>query len=446
MEKIVYILHCIDAEGPLHESLEATFKRLYEIFDIKMEPTKENLKKIQNKLIDFGEKTDIIAEIFSSHFIKYNDTWEKMNKMLLMITHPDFRNKVLDSFGNGWVYNWYCLDYAGYVHNPRHREMGIHKIFDYYRKIINKTGSYRDGIHWHFHPMSIYKEAHRCATSYVNSPHLYEILCRRVIERKWFPVAFRAGNHIERPDSHWFLEQWIPFDASNWAYRDEKKDIHACQSDITAGRMGDWRLAPDDWSMYHPSHDNYQIPGNCRRWICRGIDIKTRGRELTEAEAEKAFSRANKGKPTVMGIVNHDYRDMAPEIDFARERIVKASKKYPGVKFKFCETVEAFKSAIYGTENVLEPVELNVSLEGDNNRLVLKVNTIKGEIFGCQPFLAVRTKSGRFIHENFDFDTSPARWSYTFDHESIHVEDISAIGVATNDKYGNTFVKVLNLK
>ena len=63
--------------------------------------------------------------------------------------------------------------------------------------------------------MSTYKEAHRCATSYVNSPELYQILCRRIIEKKWFPSVNRAGFWAERPDSHLFLEQWIPFDISN---------------------------------------------------------------------------------------------------------------------------------------------------------------------------------------------------------------------------------------
>ena len=35
--------------------------------------------------------------------------------------------------------------------------------------------------------MSVYNEAHRCATSYVNSPELYTILCRKIIERNFFP-------------------------------------------------------------------------------------------------------------------------------------------------------------------------------------------------------------------------------------------------------------------
>lgn len=443
-EKILYIIHCIDTEGPLYESLDATFERLYDIFGIRMEPSRENLKKIQNKLINFSDKTDLIAEVFSQHLITYNDTWDKIDTMLLKIMSPAFRNELLDSFGNGWVYNWHCIDHLGYMYNPRRRDIGIHNIFDHYKQMIKGTGSYQDAIHWHFHPMSIYKEAHRNATSYSNSPHLYEILCRRIIERNWFPVVFRAGFQTERPDSHWFLEQWIPFDASNWAYR-ERDNVTTQQLDLTSGRSGDWRLAADDWSVYQPSHDNYQLPGNCRRWICRCIDIVTRGRELTQAEVDKAFARANEGKPTIMGMNNHDFRDMAYEVNIVREKIAKASKKYPEVKFKFCEGVEAFKSTIYGVNCNPEPLELNVTIEGNNERLFLRIETLRGKVFGPQPFLAVKTKSGRFIHDNLDFDTSLTKWSYTFDYDSIHAEDVGAIGVASNDKYGNTFVRVINL-
>lgn len=36
--KIVHVVHCIDTEGPLYESLPETFKRLKELFDIELVP------------------------------------------------------------------------------------------------------------------------------------------------------------------------------------------------------------------------------------------------------------------------------------------------------------------------------------------------------------------------------------------------------------------------
>jgi len=440
-DKRLYIVHCVDSEGPLRESLEATFERLEDIFGITLEPTAENLRKIQQKQIDFGEKTGVIAEAFSSHLLNYNDSWQKIDAMLSNIMSEGFRRKHTDSFGNGWVYNWFCVDHVYYESNPRNRELGYHKVFDFYRDALKRYGAGKDGLQWHFHPMSVYREAHRCATNYLTSPHIYEVLCRRIIERGHFPAAYRAGFQAERPDGNWFLEQWIPFDYSNWAYNSDA--TLESQKDLKGGRSGDWRLAPDDWSFYHPSADSWQVPGNSRRWIARCIDILTRGRELTQQEVDKAFARADSGKPAIMACNNHDFRDMAYEVDHIRAKIEKASRKYPQVRYSFSECVDAFRSAVYGDGYKPEPLKLEVTLEKGPGELFLLVETVNGKVFGPQPFLAVETKSGRFIYDNFDFDPSLTRWSYTFDVDSIRPDDVKAIGVAANDEYGNTSIKVL---
>lgn len=41
MPSTVYVVHCIDTEGPLYESVEATFERLKEIFHIDLDPSLE---------------------------------------------------------------------------------------------------------------------------------------------------------------------------------------------------------------------------------------------------------------------------------------------------------------------------------------------------------------------------------------------------------------------
>ena len=48
--------------------------------------------------------------------------------------------------------------------------------------------------------------------------------------------------------------------------------------------------------FYHPHHDDYQIKGNCRRWIGRVLNIKNRVESLDKKEVLKAFKRANDGK------------------------------------------------------------------------------------------------------------------------------------------------------
>src|SRR5690606_40662912 len=82
--------------------------------------------------------------------------------------------------------------------------------------ILNETDSAEDGIQFHYQPHPHNRNAHHCATHWwAASDSLYQILTRRVIDRLWFPAANRPGFHVLRPDSHWFLEQYIPFDFSN---------------------------------------------------------------------------------------------------------------------------------------------------------------------------------------------------------------------------------------
>ncbi len=442
--KKVYIVHGVDTEGPLYESLEATFERIAAIFDIHdIQPTEENLKKLQNKEIDLQGKEEAVSKTLAPHLLAYNDSWEKIDTMLDRCTAESFRKKYPDSNGNGWVYNWHCVDHVGYDKNPRKRKIGIHTIFDHYTEALKKRYAPHDAIHWHFHPMSPYKEAHKSATSYTNSPHLYEIICRRIIERKWFPLVHRAGFHSERPDSHWFLEQWIPFDISNLSY--DADDTTRDQNDLVAGRFGDWRRAPKDWSIYHPSHDDYQKPGNCRRWIGRILNLETRFANITETEIEKAFKRASMGNQTLLGITNHDFRDIASEVDTFRKMLVTVAQKFPEVSFVYSEAKDAFQKVLDLNTGRDANLELSTTIEKHDSSIVLHVRTLNGKVFGPQPFLAIHTKDDRYIHDNFDFGTDGKSWSYVFDQESIHADDVKTIGVAANDAFGNQYINVMHI-
>ncbi len=252
----VYIVHCIDTEGPLYESLPATFQRLKHIFGIELKPSLDNLKRLQTKKIHLNGREEAVARCVAPQLIEYHDTWDKIDAMLVDILSKSYRRQTLDSFGNGWIFNWFCADHVGYHTNPRRRDIGYHKVFDHYRKILAQTDSARDAIYFHYHPMPLNRQAHCNATHYfAHGDTLFQILARRIIDRKWFPSAYRPGFHVIRPDSHWFLEQFIPFDFSNQAgdYPTGRDN-----SDLAGGRFGDWRRAPKSWQPYHPDHDDYR--------------------------------------------------------------------------------------------------------------------------------------------------------------------------------------------
>jgi len=439
----IHICHHIDTEGPLWENIEELFLRLKHIFNIKLDPTYENLERLQKGEINISseEKAELLL-VVDPHTVGFKRNWGMIEEMLERVMSPTYRNKMVDSFGNGWVYNWHVMDHVGFgPDNPRHRDIGYHNIFDFYNYIIKTTNSDKDRIHWHFHPVSLYKQAHIPATCYDNCmPVLHEIISRRLIDKDWFPVVNRAGFHTERFDSNLFLEQWIPFDPSNQAVSDSAQPKF--QKDLDQGRFGDWRGAPSDWSLYHPDLYDWRKPGNAKRVIGRTLNMKSRHRNITLDEIENAFIKASKGEDVYMGITNHDWREMSTEIDAFRSDLSTIANKYPDIKYRFSETVEAFRKVLGFSEKTI--LDNQLIMEGDIQENKLRVEIKNGEIFGPQPYLAFKTNEGAYFHDNFDFGSNEREFTYTFDRYTAQLENLEQISVASNDKFGSTEILHFN--
>ena len=437
----VHVVHCVDTEGPLHESVEATFQRLRDIFKLDLEPSSETLRVLQAGKMDLGGIEAAIQKVVDPHLLAYNDTWDKVDSLLAECLSPAFRDRCLDSAGGGWVYSWFCVDHVDYEVNPRRRDMGYHNVFDHYRTALREAGSAQDGLHFHYHPHSFRKEAHRCATHWwASSDSLYQVLSRRVIDRRWFPAANRPGFHVIRPDSHWFLEQYVPFDFSSQAMLPDEQD--AGQADIEGGRLGDWRRAPADWQPYHPAHDDYQMRGDCRRWIARCLNIGTRYRLITERDVRQAFQEAQEGKPVVLAVTNHDFRDMRPDIESVRSVVRTVAADFPDVSFRFSEAVQAMREALCLPSQPACELDLRLqAVDDDKHVLYVKSSTAT---FGSQPWLALLTTAGTYHHDNFDISAAFHEWQYVFDEETFPLRALAAIGVAANNSTGVTTVSNLD--
>ncbi len=434
----LHVVHCIDTEGPLVESLENTFDRLQETFGISLPPTKENLKALQNKEVPLKGMENAVAKMVAPELIQYNESWEDIGAMLEEALSPEFREKIVDDFGGGWVYSWHVMDHMGYTDNPRQKKLGYGVVFKFYKEILERNRSLKDEINWHFHPLSFFRSPLQCATSYVNSYDvLIQILCRRVIEEHWFPVVNRPGFHSERPDSHAFLEQWIPFDYANQYYEEKKES----QPDLANGRFGDWRRASPSWAGYHPSHDDYQLSGDCRRWIFRCLNVGTRTRQLKEFHIQQAFEESIQKGSAILAFADHDYRDLRPDVDYVRGLLSKARKDFPNVRIQFSGAGEAARQH---AEHLTGKSQGNLKLSAEINKNCLSIKVIEGELFGPQPFLAIKTVDGQYFHDNLDIQEPKKIWRYVFDEHTVPREKVATIGVAGAGIAGNFSVVQLN--
>jgi hypothetical protein len=434
--KKIYVVHCVDTEGPLDESLQATFVRLKEIFDIDFSASEKNLEALRLGEIPLDGLEKEVAKVISSHLLDYKRNWKQIDEMLDNVTSSSFRNALPDGHGKGWVFSWHCLDHVGFIDNPRNRDLGFHKIYDHYIDRRNQENWGRDEFQFHHHPVPFSREAHRPATHFFNhSPMVFETLTRRIIDRQWFPSVNRPGFHATRPDSHWFLEQFVPFDLANQAIDED----YSAQRDLSGGRYGDWRRAPKNWTPYHPAHDDYQSAGDCRRWIGRCLNIGTRLRLLGRDDVVQAYQQANAGEPVILAVTNHDFRDMAPDIEGVRSLLHEVGKEFPGVQFEYCGAREAFRKAL----GLAEEKPINFSLSLDANRLDIVADK---ETFGPQPFLALRTKKGKYYHDNLDFQQPFHSWSYTLDENTVQLANIDRLAIASCDKTGNVTIANFNFE
>ena len=434
-KSLLHIVHCVDTEGPLHETLEATFKRLKALFDIDLKATKENLIKIQRQELDFGTKTKAVYNTFSTHLLRYNNTWDKIDLMLDKIMRKEYRNQFQDSYGNGIIYNWHCLDSVGFQTNIRRRDMGFGNVFIHYKNKIEEHKSL-DPIHWHFHPLSYNKEAHICNTSYDNSyPLLHQIICRRLVDHNYFPTVNRAGFHAIRQDSNLFLEQWIPFDYSNQSTYDNKSN------QLDSDRFGDWRRASKKWIPYHPSHDDYQISGNMNRLTTKCLNIGTRFKLLTDEEIEFAFQDALENGSAILAFTNHDIRDMSVDIEDIYKRINKIHKKYRDVSTVNADAITAMQNTFYSPENLKSStIEMDLKIVNENSEHKIIASLKKGKVFGSQPYLAIKTNEGRYYHDNFNERDHLKSWEYILDSSTVKLPTIEIVAVASNDIYGRQSV------
>jgi hypothetical protein len=64
--------------------------------------------------------------------------------------------------------------------------------------------------------------------------------------------------------------------------------------------------------------------------------------------------------------------------------------------------------------------------------------------FGPQPFLALKTVTDQYYHDNFNFQVPNREWTYVFERGTLPLRAIEKIGVATNNATGVTTVAVLD--
>lgn len=390
------------------------------------------MRLIQNRNAEFvpASVSEAVSRAFSKELLAYNSNWEELDSMLDSFFSSSFRESFRDSHGTPWVTSWFVLSQEFFATNPRAKTYGPGEVHSRYHRRLAAFSHWGDEIQYHFHPSSIGGNPVAVGTSFNNSvARLVEDLAVRLFRFNWFPSSYRPGFHSLRPDSHLWVEQWFPFDFGNQSY-----DAAEDQPDLADGRAGDWRRAPKSWRGYRPSLTDYQVPGELNRTIFRCLNMGTRLRTMRQEDVSQAFAEADEHGTAVLAFTNHDFRDIRPDIVLMTRFLENARAKFPGVSIRFASASDAARIHLG-----LPPQTPKLFARWNNPRLEVSVDL--QEMHSHQPFLAIRTRSGKFLTDNFDRGRTPGDFRYTFDDQTLPIDEVREIGVAVVGKNGKVATK-----
>ena len=142
---------------------------------------------------------------------EFLEDWASILASLGELTSDSFRSAHRDSFGSPYCFNWFVMDFTGFRTNPKERVARYHDTWDN----ITSLPVAVDGLYWHYHVPSETGVGDEWSASWLTSNECNVILARRLLERRVFPAAFRAGGTIEDEAASRWLEQVFPLDFSN---------------------------------------------------------------------------------------------------------------------------------------------------------------------------------------------------------------------------------------
>jgi hypothetical protein len=347
-----------------------------------------------------------------------------------------FRNSIRDSEGKTLKLTWWMM--VGNIFRtatntdvPLPNTMTLYLMNRYHGSAIRQWG---DEVSLHYHTF-VWTDYDGDGTPYWNQARTFgesrvdfdETLAHSLLEENVYPVSFRSG--WETMDNEWqhYLEQILPFSMHSHA--------GAVRRDSTepVDNVYDWSRAPSAWVPYHPSQDDYQVPGSLRGWNLRALHLAN----VNSALLETIFSRANNGTDQVACLWGHlpetDFLDNIRRVDSLTHAV---AAKYPQVTFHYCTAVEAMQRWMNTADRTPPIVEITEDPAGEDISWSIQTDE---PLFAGAPFVAVKDR----YEQVFPVSCVPVSRHQWKTSRSFKRTDVAKVGVAAVDNAGNLSTRLL---
>ena len=379
------------------------------------------------------------VDVYSRHPHYLQNSFTDTNAPVFQIMDPAWRSQFRDSFGQPIKFTWWMMGGNIYrdadnLNVPTANTMTLHLMKQYHGAAIRQFG---DELSLHYHTY-LWSDYNGNGIHYWNQTRTFNesradfdvTLCQYLLEEGVFPVSFRSGWHFMDQDWQQYLNQLIPF-----CFHDNYgvKVPWYTNTGPIAG-VEDWSHAPSAFVPYHPSTNDYQVPGSTPGWNVRSVKIQA----LTQTNVDQMFSQASSGADQVACLWDHLPENFVANITKLSTFISQAAANNPKVPFRYCTAVEAMQRWL-GVTNQAPPV-LGVTQSLKNQTITLTI-TSSVPIFQEKPFVCLRDVFRQYT--NLTHSCAPIgsnSWTVTL---PVSLNLLAKVGVAATDTAGNLVTKIL---
>ena len=312
------------------------------------------------------------------------------------VFNADFRNANRDSDGNPFKITWFCqmdyvMDQSNFVWADG-SPAGVSGYTAVYDLLTNTWGteitSYGDSIGYHHHFLTYDGtwERHDSGPDEIYPGYQEDALDHMILDRNFYPSAFRAGYWIMPPALSSWLDDWLPFD-------------------------------------YTPLYGLPWYPTNSTggRW-----QVATRY-GATQADVELSFAQAESSGKAVYSDVVHSWEDMASEIAKLQGYLETVRAEYPYIDFKYVTAQEAVQQFL---PNDLTAPTLTITPAGSSYTI-----TSSEPLWQNNPYVALKYADGTYRHATA-VSAGTNMWTVTPPTQDVTEEQV-AVGTATATSSSN---------
>ena len=351
------------------------------------------------------------------------------------VMDPAFRSGLTDSYGTPVKLTWWMMAgnifrHATNTNVPHPNTMTLHLMRQYQGAAVQRWGDELT-LHYHTFVWTDYdadgKWYWNQAKSFAESSDDFDVtLAEMLLEEEVFPVSFRSGWHAMDDGWQRRLNTLLPYSLHN--------DWPAVRSEVTEpiDNVYDWSRAPSVFVPFHPSEDDYQIPGAGAGW-------NVRSKYMSAADSvfmNKIFVQAEGGTDQVVCLWAHlpetDFLDNVRKVDSSAHKV---APLHPTVTFRYCTAVEAMQ-LWRQTQDTTKPV-LTIEEAAAAGGIVWTLRTDE-PIFQPAPFVALKDRNEQY-RTLACVRTGENSWQTV---DPVPLSDVAKIGAAATDTAGNSSVAI----